>query len=107
MKKKAYILILCWLLMLGCSTIPPYIAAVATTTSYPTSGKAIESSGEMGSKEGRASAYLFLGIVAFGDASVTKAARNAGITQIKTIDIEYENVLALVYGRYTTVVTGD
>ena len=107
MKKGTHVLILCWLLMFGCSTISPYISGVATTTSYPTSGKAIESGGDLGSKEGRASAYLFLGIVAFGDASVTKAARNAGITQIKTIDFEYESVLALIYGRYTTVITGD
>ena len=100
MKNAAYILIFCWLLMSGCSTVSPYIGAVATTTSYPTSAQAIGDKAEVGSKEGRSSAYLFLGVVAFGDASEIKAARNAGITQIKTIDFEYENVLALVYGRY-------
>lgn len=109
MKKRAYLFILCLFLMIlsGCSTISPFIAGVATTTSYPASAQYITSDGEVGTKEGRASAYMVLGIIAVGDASVTKAARQAGITNIKTIDYEYENVLAIVYGRYTTIVTGD
>jgi hypothetical protein len=109
MKKQAYILILCLVLVItfGCSTISPFIGSVATTTSYPPASQYITAKGEVGSKEGRASAYFLLGVVAFGDASVTTAARKAGITYIKTIDYEYENVLAVVYGRYTTIVTGD
>ncbi len=48
------------------------------------------------------------GIIFFstGDASINTAARNAGITRIHHVDVEYMSVLG-VYGKVTTTVYGE
>ncbi len=45
-------------------------------------------------------------VVATGDASINTAARNAGITKIRHVDVEYMSVLG-VYGQVTTTVYGE
>ena len=61
---------------------------------------------EIGDKEGRASTYTVLFLVGWGDSSVTAAARDADITQIKQMNYEMFSILGL-YQRYTTIVRGD
>ena len=59
-----------------------------------------------GHAEGRASAHSVLFIFAWGDCSVTAAAANGGIKQIKHLDYRLLN-LALIYQRFTTIVRGE
>lgn len=109
---KRYILIMLVLLLsllfIGCSTIPPFIGAVGTDSKYPANAKMIISDdGTIGSREGRASSHFILGLVAFGDSSVKGAAYKGGITKIKTVEHKYSNFCGILYGEYTTIVTGD
>lgn len=59
-----------------------------------------------GTKKGTASAVSILGWVATGDASVEKAAKEAGITKISHIDEESTNILG-IYAKYTITVYGE
>ncbi|MGD1000850.1 MAG: TRL-like family protein [Candidatus Brocadiia bacterium] len=61
---------------------------------------------EIGSKEGRASTYTLLFLVGWGDSSVTAAARDAGISEVKQLNYQMFSILGL-YQRYTTIVRGD
>ena len=58
-----------------------------------------------GAKIGRAEAW---GIVVFatGDASISAAAKNGGITRIHHVDHETMSILG-IYAKYTTVVYGE
>ena len=58
------------------------------------------------SKSGSASCSSILGIVASGDASITAAMKNGGITRIHHVDYHSTNVLAF-YAKMTTTVYGD
>ena len=58
------------------------------------------------SKVGKATSTSILGLVATGDASIKTAAANGGITRIKFVDYQVDNVLG-IYGKYTTIVYGD
>ncbi len=62
--------------------------------------------GEKGSKVGTAESESLLCIISRGDASIETAAKNGGITKIKTVDYKVFSILGL-YGKLTTVVTGD
>ena len=57
-------------------------------------------------KSGEACAHSVLGLVAFGDASLETAKKNAGITKVATVDHRTLNVLYF-YGGYCTVVYGE
>lgn len=94
--------------LVGCSTLPPFMGILYTNVKYPHGGQSVSTEdGALGGKEGRASSHFILGLVAFGDSSVKGAAYKGGITKIKTVDHEYISVLGIIYGQYTTVVTGD
>ena len=104
MKKTRLLLFIIPLLALvlsGCATYMPagalYVGAkggiaAADSTSY--------------SKVGKSQATSILGLVATGDSSIKTAAANGGITKIKYVDYEVENILG-IYGKYTTIVYGD
>jgi len=62
---------------------------------------------ELGSKQGKATATSILGLIAKGDSSVATAARNGGITKIKTADVHVNSVLLGAYIEVTTIVTGE
>ena len=57
------------------------------------------------SKVGRATAVGIL-VYAHGDASISAAMANGGITRIHHVDHETLNILGL-YGKYTTIVYGE
>lgn len=60
----------------------------------------------LGSKKGEATATSILGLVAYGDASIQKAAKEAGITKISHVDQKSKSVLGL-FSKYTIIVYGD
>lgn len=62
---------------------------------------------ELGTKEGRASSYSLLWLVAWGNAGTKAAAENGGITSIDCADTEVVSVLLGLYTRVTTVVYGN
>ena len=57
-------------------------------------------------KVGSAQAVSYLGIVALGDASIEKAAKDGGITKIHHVDQESFSVLA-IFAKYTVYVYGE
>jgi hypothetical protein len=59
-----------------------------------------------GSKEGKACVSSILGIISTGDASILEVTGDAGISTVKTIDLEGYSILGL-YSELCTVVTGD
>lgn len=59
-----------------------------------------------GTKTGEASCTNVLGLVATGDCSIDTAAKNGGISSIKSVDQKTTSVLGLFVKR-TTIVTGD
>jgi len=64
-------------------------------------------SNSIGSKVGRATGHIYLGVLCFDqDASIMTAAKNGGITKISTFDIKTTNVLGIVQS-YETIVTGE
>ena len=61
-----------------------------------------------GSKVGKASVRCFaFGLYSSGDMSIKAAAENAGITTIKHVDYEYNNIFFFAYQEITTIVYGD
>ena len=58
-----------------------------------------------GPKVGRAEAWGIL-VFATGDASISAAAANGGITRIHHVDHETLNILG-IYAKYTTIVYGE
>lgn len=57
-------------------------------------------------KVGTAEATSILGIVATGDASITTAAKQAGITKISHVDYEAKSILG-IFAKYTIYVYGE
>jgi len=57
-------------------------------------------------KTGEAMATSILGLVATGDASITAASANAGITKVHHVDFHTWSVLG-VYAKFTTKVYGE
>lgn len=58
-------------------------------------------------KTGSATATAVLGLVAFGDASVTQAMKTAGITTLHHVDYSNNNVLGGLYLSTTIIVYGE
>ena len=63
-------------------------------------------SGKSASKEGRACAANYVGVVAIGDASIEAAKKHGGITSVSTVDHESFSVLS-AYSRFCTLVYGE
>ncbi len=61
--------------------------------------------GSGGTKTGEACSQSGAGVVALGDASIETAAKNGGITRIKSAD--YHAVNQIVMGKFCTIVRGD
>ena len=58
------------------------------------------------SKTGTACATSILGLIATGDASITAAKANGGITHVATVEHSTQNLFGLV-GKWCTVVKGN
>lgn len=57
-------------------------------------------------KEGRACAQTILGLVATGDASLSAAKANGGITQVTHVDHSARSILGII-GEWCTIVKGS
>ena len=66
----------------------------------------ISNEGSAMSKKGTATATSILGWVATGDASITAAMKNGGITKVHHVDNESTGIIG-IYATYTTVVYGE
>jgi hypothetical protein len=87
----------------GCAMVgTPLSGVIYTDMNYPVTATA----SEQGSKTGEAKATSILGIIATGDASVAAAAKNGGITKVKTVDVKATSIIG-IYATYTVVVTGE
>ncbi|HRG57468.1 MAG TPA: TRL domain-containing protein [Bacteroidia bacterium] len=61
----------------------------------------------VGTKVGKSSGTVYLGVLSFGaDWGLQTAAKNGGISKIATVDIKVTNVLYLIM-TYETTVTGE
>ena len=60
----------------------------------------------IGSKQGRAQAENILGLIAIGDASISRAAANGGVREIGAVDVHQWCLLG-VYGKTDTIVSGE
>lgn len=65
----------------------------------------LQAGDKVGSKEGRACATSYVGLVALGDASIQTAAANGGITNIESVDHHSKNMV--VIGEFCTIVRGS
>jgi len=91
------------LLLSSCAMVKsPVIGFVYTNTKAPVT----VTENPVGSKKGKASAVSILGWVALGNASVQKAAKEAGITKISHVDEKSTGVLGL-FAKYTVTVYGE
>ena len=61
----------------------------------------------LGEKQGKASTYSVLWLIAWGDAGTAAAAKNGGITTVNHMDVKVLSVLFGLYTRTTTIVYGD
>ncbi len=93
----ALVMVVC---LSGCMSVAsPAIGILYTDVRGPLGGTS------MGSKEGKACAESFLGLIARGDASIEAAAKAGGITKITMVNHHTENIFGLM-GKYCTVVRG-
>ncbi len=82
------------------------VASPAIGTLYTNVKGPIDAEGSLGSKRGEACASSFLSMIATGDASISAAAANGGISNVKTIEHQSTNFLGIV-GTFCTIVRGD
>jgi len=94
--------LLCAALLTGCAlSHGPVVAPITLNMKGPVSaGPAVGSA-----KVGKAEAW---GIIVFstGDASISAAMANGGITKIHHVDHETQNILG-IWAKYTTIVYGE
>lgn len=89
------------LVLSGCQAV----MAPATGVLYADVKGPIGASTGTGTKEGKACARSYLGMVAMGDASIDAAKRAGGITEVSTVDHHTTNLLGII-GDFCTVVKG-
>lgn len=92
------------LTLASCSTVSTGAGVGALYTNV--SEGQIATSNHVGSKVGTSSATGILGLIATGDASIQKAAKEAGITKISHVDVKKSSILG-IFATYTTVVYGE
>ena len=85
----------------GCATSIP-VGQLYTGVKLPTTA----TSNTNATKTGTATCSSVLSLIAVGDCSIETAAKNGGITQIQSADLEVNNILG-IYGSYTTIVRGQ
>jgi len=61
--------------------------------------------GSGGSTTGEACSQSWAGVVALGNASIATAAKNGGITKVRSVD--YHAINQIVMGKFCTIVRGD
>ena len=103
MMKKVFLFVCTVFTLSSCAIVnAPVNGAIYQKTQSAVSATA----NTLGSKKGEATATSILGLVAYGDASIQKAAKEAGITKISHVDQKSKSVLGL-FSKYTVIVYGD
>lgn len=102
-------LVLLLAFVMGCATahrapVQPPLASVYTKVNAPLDTDMDET--QLPAKRGEASTHNVLGLVAWGDASIPRAAQQGGIETVHHADYEFVYVLGL-YSRFTTIVRGE
>lgn len=92
------------LLLSSCAIVSTPVGMATLYTGVET-GHSVTSN-NIGKKVGTATATNVLGIVAVGDASINKAAKDAGIKKISHVDQKQTSMLGL-FSSYTTTVYGE
>jgi hypothetical protein len=88
-------------MMTGCAGVTPMTGTLYVDMKGPIAvGDASGSS-----KVGTAKATAIIGIVT-GDASISAAMQNGGITKVHHVDSQVKNILG-IYAEYTTTVYGE
>jgi len=95
--------IVCAGFLTGCTTVGH--APVTSLVTLNEKGPVAAGSAAGSSKVGRSEAWGIL-VFATGDASISAAMRNGGITRIHHVDHETSSFLG-VYAKYTTIVYGE
>lgn len=92
------------LLMSGCAAyvISPVTGGFYTDVKIP----GAVTSNDSYSKSGTAEMTSILGFVAYGDASISAAMKNGGITKVHHTDYQAFSVLGL-YAKFTVIVYGE
>ena len=93
----------CAAMLAGCAVIgsAPVTAPIVIAEKGPVSAGSAAGSAKVGTSE----AWGIL-IFATGDASISKAMQNGGITRVHHVDHETTNILGL-WAKYTTIVYGE
>lgn len=92
-------------LLTGCVGPMGVVGGVGAGIYTDVSGPVVATSNAIGSKKGEATAQGFV-FFAQGDASISAAAANGGITKISHVDYHTTSILGL-YAKTTTTVYGD
>jgi hypothetical protein len=89
----------------GCMGVvhSPALGILFTDVKWAEGGDA---EGALGAKEGKACAQSILGLVAQGDASISAAAQNGGVTNVHTVEHSSRSILGII-GDYCTIVRGS
>jgi hypothetical protein len=100
---RLVVILCCAALLTGCSAWGH--GPVTALVTLDMKGPVAVGPGTASTKVGRAEAWGIL-VFATGDASISTAMRNGGITRVHHVDHETMTILG-VYAKYTTVVYGD
>lgn len=87
--------------VMGCASPSP-VGVLYTEITLPT----IATSNAQATKVGVSECTSILALISMGDASISTAAKNGGITKIHSVDWEAKNILG-IYGTYRTIVRGE
>lgn len=99
----ATIFVLAAVLLSGCAGVmSPAVGVIYSDTHAPLAATMAASY----SKTGTSECSSILGMVATGDASITAAMKNGGITKIHHVDYHSTSILG-IYAKMTTTVYGD
>ena len=101
-KLSIFIAILAVAALTGCATMIP-IGGLYTATKLP--GMATSNSGAA-LKTGEAQCTSIMGLVAYGDCSISTAKKNGNINTVHSVDWDAKNILG-IYGTYKVIVTGQ
>jgi len=102
---KKFFAFACAAMLLSSCAVVSTGAGMGVLYTGVTEGGAVTSN-PLGTKVGTSQECSVLGLVATGDASITTAAKAAGIKKISHIDVQKFSVLG-IYSTYTTVVYGE
>jgi len=98
------VVVLALVLITGCMSVKsPAIGVLYTELKAPLDA---EGDSVTFSKVGKATCTSIMGLVATGDASISTAMEDGGITRLHHVDYEVKNVLGFI-GEFTIVAYGD